>query len=65
MAKIPEMVVPLTYEITETSKQVLKALIAETIREGFEQSRTVFATDNDLRAFVRAEVHKALEMREE
>lgn len=60
MANIGEITVPVNYEITPTSKQVLKGLIAETIREALEGSNTVFPSQDELRAFVRAEVHKAL-----
>lgn len=60
MASIGEIKVPLTYEITEKSRAVLKALIAETIREALEGSQTVFPSEEALRAFVREEVRKAL-----
>jgi hypothetical protein len=60
MANIGEITVPINYEITATSKHVLKGLIRETIREALEGSNTVFPSQDELRAFVRAEVHKAL-----
>lgn len=60
MASIGGVTVPINYEITDTSKQVLKSLIAETIREALEGSNTVFPSQDELRAFVRAEVRKAL-----
>jgi len=56
-----EITVPINYEITDTSKQVLKGLIAETIGEALEGSNTVFPSQDELRAFVRAEVRKALD----
>lgn len=61
MANIGGVTVPINYEITPISKQVLKGLIAETIREALEGSNTVFPSEDELRAFVRAEVHKALD----
>ncbi len=61
MAIFGEITVPINYEITDTSKQVLKGLIAETIGEALEGSNTVFPSQDELRAFVRAEVRKALD----
>lgn len=58
---IGETTVLINYEITPASKQVLKGLIAETIREALEGSNTVFPSQDELRAFVRAEVRKALD----
>ena len=60
MVKLGEVTVPVNFEITETSRQVLKGLIAETIGEALEGSNTVFPSEDALRAFVREEVHKAL-----
>ena len=61
MSNMTEVTVLINYEITPTSKQVLKGLIAETIREALEESNTVFPSQDELRAFVRAEVHKTLD----
>ena len=61
MANIGETTVLVNYEITPASKQVLKGLIAETIREALEESNTVFPSQDELRAFVRAEVRKSLD----
>lgn len=59
MASFGEVTVPLNYQITDTSKRVLKALIAETISEALADSNTVFPSEDALREFVRAEVRKA------
>lgn len=61
MAGIGEITVPVNFEVTSTSKQVLKGLIRETIREALEGSDTVFPSQDELRAFVRAEVRKTLD----
>lgn len=60
MAQLGEFTIPLNYQITETSKGVLKALIAETISEALADSNTVFPSEDALREFVRAEVRTAL-----
>ncbi len=60
MASFGEVTVPLNYQITETSKGILKALIAETISEALADSNTIFPSEDALREFVRAEVRKAL-----
>ena len=58
-----EVTVKVTYEVTDTSRKVLKALIAETLREalGDNESTVIpFVTLDALKSFVRAEVRKAL-----
>ena len=55
-----EITIPLNYQITDTSKTVLKQLIAETIGEALTKSNAVFPSEDALRTFVRDEVRKAL-----
>ena len=60
MASIGSLTVPVDFEITEVSKQVLKPLVAQCISEALEDSQTIIKSEEDLRAFVQAEVRKAL-----
>ena len=60
MALASEITVLVNYEITDTSRRVLKGLIAETLCEALEGSNTVFPSEDALRVFVREEVRKAL-----
>lgn len=60
MASIQSITVPVDFEITETSKQVLKSVVVQVLNEVFEDSQNLIKSEEDLRAFVRQEVRKAL-----
>ena len=62
MANIGEVTVAVNYEITETSKQLLKSLIAEVLKEALTDGGAVvpFATVDALKAFIRQEVSDLL-----
>ena len=55
-----EITIPLNYQITDTSKTVLKQLIAETLVECLTENNALIPTEDELREFVRAEVRKVL-----
>lgn len=60
MASIGSLTVPVDFEITETSKQILKSVVVQVLNEVFEDSQNLIKSEEDLRAFVRQEVRKAL-----
>lgn len=66
MATLGEVTVPINFVVTETSKEVLRPLVAGLLADVLEEAHVVFPTEAHLRAFLQAEVKKALvqEMRE-
>lgn len=61
MAELPEIKVPVDFQITDTSRELVKRLIAETLQEALEGADVAFfPSEQELRNFVRAEVQKAL-----
>lgn len=57
-----EATITVNYEMTETSKQLIRGLVAEVLQAALldESARVPFDSKDAVRAFVREEVRKAL-----
>lgn len=60
---VGEVTVQIKPEMTDTSKQVIRGVVAEVLREALQEEGAIvpFASQDALKDFIRAEVHKALQ----
>lgn len=61
MSTLGEIKVPIDFQITPASRELIKRLIAETLREALEGADVAFfPSEDELRGFIRAEMRTAL-----
>ncbi len=60
--KVGEVTVKVNYEMTEVSKQLIRGLVAEILKEALldDSARVPFDSKDAVREFIRVEVRKAL-----
>ncbi len=63
MATFGEVTIKVNYEMTEVSKQLIRGLVAEVMKEALldDSERVPFDSKDAVREFIRAEVRKALD----
>ena len=59
---IAEFTAKVDYEMTETSKQLIRGLVAQVLKEALldDSARVPFDSKDAVREFIRVEVHKCL-----
>jgi len=62
MATIGDVTVKVNYEMTEVSKQLIRSLVAEILKEALldDSTRVPFDSKDAVREFIRVEVRKTL-----
>lgn len=62
MARIGDVTIKVNYEMTEVSKQIIRSLVAQILKEALldDSARIPFDSKDAVREFVRVEVRKAL-----
>ncbi len=60
--KVGEVTVKVNYEMTEVSKQLIRGIVAEVLKEALldDSARVRFDSKDAVREFIRVEVRKAL-----
>ncbi len=60
--KLGDLTVGINYEVTETSKQLIRGIVAEVLKEALldDSERIPFDSKDAVREFIRVEVRKAL-----
>ncbi len=62
MAIVSELTAKINYEVTETSKQLIRGIVAEVLKEALldDSERIPFDSKDAVREFIRVEVRKCL-----